>query len=105
MKKTLCILIILLAPASEVMADDDLDFGPGVFTGKKGSFTICKTGKSTEAEEVTKKDITETISDSKKLSQKEEFELFKVWKKLKGENSKSYQEFLLWVEYKKVVNQ
>lgn len=101
MKKTLCILAVLLAPTFGVIADDDLDTGPGVFSGKKGSFTLFESKNSTTTKE---KSIVKTTIDSKDLSQKEEFELFKAWKKLKSENSASYQEFLLWVEYKKVVN-
>jgi len=104
MKKTLCILTFLLAPTFGVVANDDLELGPGVFTGEKGSFTIFKSDKSKDTEKSTKKEITESLTDGKNLSQKEEFELFKMWKKLKDEKSESYQEFLLWIEYKKVVN-
>lgn len=104
MKKILCMLVVLFAPTFGAIADDDLELGPGVFTGEKGSFTIFKTDKSAKTEKPTKKEIIESLTDSKNLSQKEEFELFKIWKKLKDEKSESYQEFLLWVEYKKVVN-
>lgn len=85
----------LFAFSFSALADNELDDGPGIFSGEKGVFTLIKTDKNPS----NKNKMT-----SKKLSQTDEFELFKTWKEQKDKNSESYQEFLLWVEYKKVIN-
>lgn len=105
MKNTLCIAITLLTTSFGVLADNEMEKEPGLFTGKKGAFTLLKTD-NLKPEEQANKEITEqkinvkaTVAD---MSKKEDFTLFKNWKQHKDNNTAEYQEFLLWLEYKEV---
>ena len=103
MKNIICVVITLLS--FSVFADNELDDGPGLFSGKKGEYTLLKTGKY-GAEEENKQKAKEETKDTNltkhDMSQKKEFMLFKNWKQHKEHNTETYQEFLLWIEYKKI---
>lgn len=105
MKNIICVGITLLSLSFSVFADNELDDGPGLFSGKKGEFTLLKTENYKDKEETNKKANKET-QDVKltkhDMSQKKEFMLFKNWKQHKEHNTETYQEFLLWIEYKKI---
>ncbi|WP_441002395.1 hypothetical protein [Pseudocolwellia agarivorans] len=105
MKNMLCIAITLLTTSFGVLADNEMEKEPGLFTGKKGAFTLLKTD-NLKPEEQANKEIIEQKSHVKAtvtdMSKKEEFGLFKNWKQHKENNTSEYQEFLLWLEYKEV---
>ena len=107
MKNIICISVALLSLSFNVFADNELDDGPGIFSGKKGAFTLLKTEniktENAKAEAKTQekaKDVQLTTTHD--MSQKKEFMLFKDWKLHKEHNTETYQEFLLWIEYKKI---
>mgnify|MGYP005991965085 CR=1 FL=1 len=109
MKNTLCIVITLLTTSFATLADNEMEKEPGLFTGKKGTFTLLKTDNlTTEAQhqEYAKKQVSTSVENltptAQALSKKEEFALFKSWNQHKENNTAQYQEFLLWLEYKEI---
>ena len=109
MKYTICIVITLLTTSFGALADNEMEKEPGLFTGKKGVFTLLKTDNLKAEEEIKEKLQNQTSTSQNnvtpmehQLSQKEDFTLFKNWKQHKDNNTAEYQEFLLWLEYKKI---
>jgi hypothetical protein len=109
MKYTLCIAITLLTTNFGVLADNEMEKEPGLFSGKKGAFTLLKTDNLKPEEQVKEQTQNQAStpqsnvkSTAHELSQKEDFTLFKNWKQHKDNNTAEYQEFLLWLEYKKI---
>ncbi|MBU2925914.1 hypothetical protein Q4506_10820 [Colwellia sp. 4_MG-2023] len=109
MKHTLGIAITLLTISSATLADNEMEKEPGLFTGKKGAFTILKTDNLTaeaqpqkHAEQQGNTSVEDIIPTAPALSKKAEFALFKKWKEHKENNTAQYQEFLLWLEYKEI---
>jgi len=101
MKTLICVGITLLSLNFNVFADNELDEGPGLFSGKKGEFTILKTENYKKSDKV--KEVTEKAkSNNSDMSQKDEFQLYKKWIADKNKNTEAYQEFLLWLEFKKM---
>ncbi|WP_426360321.1 hypothetical protein ACPUVO_08930 [Pseudocolwellia sp. HL-MZ19] len=105
MKQTLFIAITLLTTSFGALADNEMEKEPGLFTGKKGTFTLLKTDNIKTEEQIkdqVKNQDQDVNPSNPKISKKEEFSLFKNWKKHKENNTSQYQEFLLWLEYKEI---
>lgn len=68
----------------------ELNEGPGVFSGEKGEVSLSKLFKDSR--------------DEISLGDKNEFEQFKRWEKLKSTNDPRYQEFQIWVKYQKYLS-
>lgn len=90
--KIFSLFIALLFINTSTFASDELDTGPGIFSGKTGEFSLFKSSTS---------DNIEVNSTQSNTANKDEFALFKVWKQERDKNTVEYQEFLLWVEYQK----
>ena len=81
-------------------SQEELTDGPGLFTGESGELTLFK---PEEKEPVTQPNIKAKTGTNASTIDQDEFELFKVWKKAKQNNTTEYQEFLYWMEYKTFV--
>jgi len=111
--KIFSMLMLLLCVHTNTIADDELDTGPGVFSGKSGAFSLFKSSKATQdneqsgTENNTSRDEESRQSHEKSRditsTKKDEFALFKQWKAEKKHHTIDYQEFLLWVEYQQYV--
>jgi len=90
----------LMLVCSKTYANDELSDGPGVFTGKKGEFSLSQLTASKKIESPKSSISGEEKPQEKDVSGVEnEFELFKLWSHSKTEFTADYQEFLLWLKY------
>jgi len=124
--KIFSLLMLLLCVHTHTLADDELDTGPGVFSGKSGAFSLFKSSKEKQdnvqggVENSTPRDEQSTTQNTAQSTvkntiqsheqhrditptKKDEFSLFKQWKAEKKHHTIDYQEFLLWVEYQQYV--
>lgn len=92
--RNLLILALCFFTCAIISASDELDTGPGIFSGEKGEFVLFgKNNKKNKFEEIT------TAPEPTNHAQNE-FELFKEWKQGRELQTDDYKEFLLWLEYK-----
>lgn len=90
-----------IGPYIEPIEPDAIPPGPGLFSGDTGSFTIRSDRRDTDTN-------TSGVSDAEIVTKDSaEFEQFKEWQKLKSETSsspqaKQYEEFQLWLKFKKI---
>lgn len=89
-------------------ANDDLNSGPGVFSGASGEFSLIELG-TTKKDKNNESTIDNLNKGRTEITQSNdrtvhEFDMFKEWKELKKNNTESYQEFILWLEYKKFIS-
>jgi len=109
MKHKPFIAITLLTISFTILADNEMEKEPGLFTGKKGAFTLLKTENllaETQPQEQVEQQENTTVEEltytKQLLSKKAEFALFKSWNQHKENNTAQYQEFLLWLKYQEI---
>ncbi|MCH2056289.1 MAG: hypothetical protein MK214_06665 [Thalassotalea sp.] len=67
-------------------ASNELEQGPGLFSGKDGEFKLLKFSSNKSQNE-------------RELSDKKEFQLYLQWLKEKEQETQEYKEFRLWIKY------
>lgn len=89
MRYCLSLLVTTLAFASS--ANNELDQGPGLFSGQDGEFKLVTTNKKQS----------ENLPE---YTQKQEFELYKQWLMDKQKGTENYKEFKLWLAFNALKN-
>lgn len=105
------VIIVLLNFILSCMAhaNDDLNSGPGLFSGASGEFSLIElvaTEKDKNNESKKTDNLNKGRTDIIEANNRtvHEFDMFKEWKESKKNNTESYQEFILWLEYKKFIS-